>query len=142
VLEYIDSLVLRLQQIDVGRQYLKTVYMQDELARLSRHLFYVGLPAVLASGLMFRTTGAGFGVFTGPQIDLIVPVVVTVGLAPLVVLFVYILRITGVSNRTIAITPFTMATGERDDLLLSEDDVRVDGPPVDDRDVADGDGQE
>ena len=117
VLEWIDHLVVRLQQIDVGRQYLKTLYMQDELSKLSRSLLYVGVPALLTAVVMLRAFAAGFQSFTALQLLAVVPLAVTVGMAPLLVLFAYVLRLTTVARRTLAITPFTMAMGGGETIL-------------------------
>lgn len=117
-LECLDLLVARLQQIDVGRQYIKTLYMQDELSELSRALLYVGVPALLASAFMLRAFAVGFEALPADVLFTWVPVATTISLAPLLVLFAYILRVTTVARRTIAITPFTMAMRERDPPLL------------------------
>lgn len=112
--EALDDLVVRLKQIDVARQYLKTVYVQQELAALSRNLLYVGVPAVIVSVFMLRTFAVGFDVFSPEMLFALVPVVITVAVAPLAVLFAYVLRLASVAERTIAITPFTLAAPKED----------------------------
>ncbi|AUV80755.1 hypothetical protein C2R22_03035 [Salinigranum rubrum] len=107
--EALDDLVVRLKQIDVARQYLKTVYVQQELAALSRHLLYVGVPAVVVSVFVLRTFAVGFDVFSPEMLFGVVPLAITVAIAPLAVLFAYVLRLASVAERTIAITPFTLA---------------------------------
>ncbi len=113
-------LVKRLKQIDIARQYLKTLYIQEELARLSRYLLYVGAPTILFGvGLLqvFVVTEAAS--LSSEVLSLLVPVFVTVGVAPLAVLFAYVLRISTVSERTVAITPFTTPTQEQQPELKS-----------------------
>jgi hypothetical protein len=110
----IDSLVEHLQDIDIARQYLKSVYLQQELAKLSRLLFYTGLPsvAVVAATLLVFTTPDGTAV---PRwlLPVLVAAVITVGLVPLAVLASFILRTATVSQRTAAIIPFTAPVQER-----------------------------
>jgi hypothetical protein len=120
IVDALDDLVVRLKQIDVARQYLKTVYVQQELSSLSRNLLYVGVPAVLVPVLVLRTFAVGFGVFSPEILFTFVPVAVTIAAAPLAVLFAYVLRLSSVAERTIAITPFTLASTE--EAVLPEDD--------------------
>jgi hypothetical protein len=111
--EHRDTLVTRLKHVDVARQYLKTVYIQEELSRLSRNLLYVGVPVILAGlGLMDVFVSSRRAVLSSVQLSVITPVFATIGGAPLVLLFTYVLRLSVVSERTAAITPFTTPTQE------------------------------
>ena len=113
VTEALDELVMRLEQIDVARQYLKTLYMQDELATMSRRLLYTGTPAVLSAIIMMHQFAASTHAILAPRtLSALVPITLTLGVAPLTVLFAYVLRISVVSQRTVAITPFTTPTQE------------------------------
>ncbi|SEV95055.1 hypothetical protein [Natrinema salifodinae] len=104
----IDDLLDRLRELDIARQYFKSVYLQVELSRLSRYLFYAGIPAVgVALGALFVLTG-----LSGPPLGrsvraVVFPAAVAVGTFPLALLFSYILRTATVTERTAAITPFT-----------------------------------
>lgn len=113
--ETIDGLVRHLEDIDIARQYFKTIYLQEELAVLSRHLFYVGLPAVtiVASGLFAFTASSGASV-SRSALTVAVPAIVAIGFVPLAVLFAFILRIATISQRTAAMLPFTTPTQERE----------------------------
>ena len=114
VVECLDDIVVRLQQIDVARQYLKTIYIQDELSRLSRNLLYVGIPAVLVSALVLRMFASPrTAPLSSTQLIVYIPAAVTVAIAPLGVLFAYVVRLSTVAQRTVAITPFTTTTQER-----------------------------
>lgn len=117
----LDMLAVRLRQIDVGRQYLKNLYVQDELSKLSLNLLYVGVPAVLSSVVMLRGFAVGFETISPDVLFAFVPVGITVALAPLVMLFAYVLRIATVTRHTMAITPFTMDVRERDRTSFDED---------------------
>jgi hypothetical protein len=112
--EAMDDLVVRLKQIDVARQYLKTVYVQQELAALSKHLLYVGVPAVLVPALVLRTFAVTFDTSSLGLLFTFVPVAITISAAPLAVLFAYVLRLSSVAERTIAITPFTLTASEQE----------------------------
>ena len=104
----LDELVTRLQRIDVARQYFKTLYMQSELATFSRLLLYVGVPAtVVSTAVLVLAGGAPEGSFFPSLPPFALALTVTVGFAPLAVLFAFVLRIATVAQRTAAITPFT-----------------------------------
>ncbi|MDS0282325.1 hypothetical protein [Haloarcula onubensis] len=111
--EALDQLVVLLQQIDVARQYLKTLYMQDELSQLSQRLLIVGIPAVFVSIVMLKLFAASQGMlFSTGTLTVLTDLAVTVALAPLAVVFSFVLRIAAVARRTVAITPFTTASQE------------------------------
>lgn len=113
VQDTLDTLVRRLKQIDVTRQYLKTLYLQQELARLSRRLSYVGFPTILAGimalGMVILTDSVAL---PPSQLTLVLPLYVTLAVAPLAVLVSFVLRLSVVAERTVAVTPFTTATQE------------------------------
>ncbi len=110
----LDELIDRLQEIDVARQYFKSVYLQDELSALSRRLLYAGVPAeiVTAAALLSLSEPTGANVLTR-HLPATILVVVTVGFLPLALLFAYILRIATVTQRTAAIIPFTTPEQEQ-----------------------------
>lgn len=118
--EALEELVHRLQQLDIAQQYFKTVYVQEELARLSRHLLYVGIPAVVISlislvalspsvsqqvSLSLAPSGGQTTAFAFRSIYL--NTVILIGLIPLTVLSVFVLRIATVAQYTAITTPFT-----------------------------------
>ncbi|WP_226481849.1 hypothetical protein [Natrinema amylolyticum] len=104
----IDDLLDRLREMDIARQYFKSVYLQVELSRLSRYLFYTGVPAVgTAIAALFVMTVASGPPFGRLVRAVVFPVAVAVGVCPLTVLFSFILRTATVTERTAAITPFT-----------------------------------
>lgn len=113
VSETIDDLVGLLQDFDIARQYLKSIYLQQELASLSRLLFYTGLPAIAALTVtFFAFTTPGGTTVSSTSLPLFVSAVITIGLLPLTVLFSYILRTATVARRTAAVVPFTVPTQE------------------------------
>lgn len=111
--EAIDDLVSHLQDIDIPRQYFKTIYLREELASLSRMLFYVGLVSLaLVSAGMMLFTGPNTIPLLRPYVPLLVPVIIVVGILPISLLFVYILRAATVTKRTAATLPFTSPSQE------------------------------
>lgn len=112
--EKLQNVAEGLKQVDVARQYFKSLYIQSELARFSRLLLYVGIPAV-GSGVLLLTTYAGVpDPAFGSVLTVLVPVVITLSFAPLALLFAFILRASIVAQRTVAVTPFTMVPQEKD----------------------------
>lgn len=102
----LDDLEDRLGQLNVARQYYKTIYVQRELADLSRIVLFTGLLAMGASIVFLASVGTLAAVPPSPARSLVVPVAVTVGLGPLAVLFTHVLRVATVARRTAAISPF------------------------------------
>ena len=105
--ERIDALIEHLREIDIARQYFKTIYLREELAVLSRALVLVGLPAlaIVVSGLLLFTTPSGASV-SQSVLTVLLPVIIAIGFVPLAVLFAFVLRIATVSQRTAAMVPF------------------------------------
>lgn len=106
--DLLDGLVRGLEQVEVARRFFKTVLIQSELASLSRLLLYVGLPVQLATVviMLLFTATSGVGVST-PVLSVAIPLVVTLGFAPIVLLAAFILRLATVAQRTAAMYPFT-----------------------------------
>lgn len=114
--EVLDELIESLKQMDIARQYFKSIYVQSELSRLSRILLYVGLPSVGGALLTFLVYVGGPGPVTTANYTLpLALAAVTLGFAPLAVLFSFVVRIAMVAQHTVAITPFTTPTQESDE---------------------------
>lgn len=113
VADPLDRLVTHLRNVDVARQYFKSLFLQQELSSLSRVLLYAGLPAETYSVLVLLglTAGTESGLL-GPT-PLVVIVGVAVGFLPLCLLFSYILRVATVTRRTVATIPFTTPEQEQ-----------------------------
>lgn len=105
--ETFDSLIDLLGHLAVARQTFKTLYIEYELAHLSKILLYVGLPTLLGGGLFLLTYGSIVGVVGDPLVLLVVvSAVVTLVFLPFVVLLVYTLRIATIASRTADFGPF------------------------------------
>ena len=110
----IDGLVDHLQDIDIARQYFKTIYLREELASLSQMLFYIGIVSLtLVSAGMMLFTGSNTVPQLRPYVPILIPIIIVVGLLPISLLFAYILRASTVTKRTAATLPFTTPQQEQ-----------------------------
>ncbi|MCU4741680.1 hypothetical protein [Natronoglomus mannanivorans] len=98
---------------DATRQYFTTMYLQQELARLSRLITYSGTAALLLSTLVIMIYASGYPpvAHEGPLLVL-VSLALAVAFSPLAVLFAYVVRIATILKRTSAPGAFT-PPGER-----------------------------
>lgn len=103
----LEEIIQLLESIGVARQYFKTLYLQRELAEVSRLLFYVGVPAVVIS-LLANWFFGHQGILTDPVFQAIVLLSTIVALSPLLVLFAYIVRAATIAKRTAALMPFAI----------------------------------
>ncbi|WP_224338174.1 hypothetical protein [Haloprofundus halobius] len=107
VLETLDILIELLGHLAIARQTFKTLYMQYELAHLSKLLLIVGFPTLLGGGIFMMTypiiieTAVALN-----RLVLIVSFVVTFVFLPFIVLLVYTLRIASIASRTADFGPF------------------------------------
>lgn len=109
VVETLDGLVDLLEYMGVARRYFETLYLERELAALSRTLLVVGLPAIAASVLATWIYGHPTGAeLDRPLLSVVVVGLTGVALAPLVVLVAYVLRITTVTRQSTSLLPFTV----------------------------------
>jgi len=92
------------------KQPFRTTYTQRVLARLSRQLLYVGIPALIVVVVLALL----------PESQPLVPgqirivtlcTMLTIGLSPLSVLAAYLLRIATISERTVSPGPFVSRPG-------------------------------
>lgn len=103
----LETIADQLLQIDVARKYFRTIYVQKELAYLSRVLLYVGVPAIVASGLalvLYNTanvTTVAEGVFVT-----MVAVTFALGYAPLAIVFSFVLRLAWIGQKMASVAPF------------------------------------
>lgn len=103
-----------LLQIDTARKYFRTVYIEKELSLLSRVILYVGVPAEILTAVSLAVYGAvGPAPSTPTWVLPFVLVALTVGFAPLAVLFSFVLRLSWVAQRNTSVAPFSATN--RDD---------------------------
>lgn len=115
-----DGLVQRLRQVEIAQQYFKTVYVQEELAYLSKALLYVGIPAEVISTMALLAITVEMNAQAGRllstvQLHVLLPLLTTVLFTPVVVLFAYVVRVTTISRRTTPTSPFTVSTAGPED---------------------------
>lgn len=112
--EAIDDLIDRLRDIDVSRQYFRSIYLQEELSALSRYLLYTGLPSeAVAIAALLVLSGPADQPDPVVELPVLVPVTLTIGLVPLAILCSFFLRTATVTKLTAATVPFTTPEGER-----------------------------
>ncbi|USZ68338.1 hypothetical protein NGM10_01030 [Halorussus salilacus] len=107
--ESLGTVESHLLEIDVARKYFRTVYVQKELAFLSRLLLYVGVPAVVLVGLallFYNAAGAAGVAVPTTALFGVASTAFVVGFAPLAILFAFVLRLAWVAQRTTTVTPF------------------------------------
>ena len=109
--ESLDDTVEALSFFAPAREHFKTLYFQWELINLSRALLYSSVPALVVMAVMITAVdpssvpGETLGV---DNLVLLAGLGFTVGIAPFVVLTVYILRIVTVAKQTLAMGPFVL----------------------------------
>jgi hypothetical protein len=113
--EVIDDLVQTLKFLATGREYFKSIYYKQELARLSSRLLYVSLPSIVVISYVILSLDTELvpdvTLFTLSPLLVFVAVAYTVALAPYIVLTAYVLRATTVTLRTVAAGPFILSGG-------------------------------
>ena len=106
--EPLADLAGTLQHIEVASRLFKTVFIESELAELSRYLLYVGFPVQLSAvGLTLVYTAAASPPFPIPILRVLVPGVIAAGFAPFLLLGSYVVRLTVVAGRTADTFPFS-----------------------------------
>ena len=112
----LEGLIEALRLFGPAREHFKTLYFQSELIALSRAVLAAALPSlvVTVAGLTFLDIGALTGAVLGVSRNvLVVSAVVSVAIAPFVVLLSYVLRIATVTGRTLSIGPFILRPTDR-----------------------------
>lgn len=102
-----DDIVTKLEEIDTARQFFKTQYIEYELAKLSRWLLYIGLPAFVWGITILLIYDTLPGLLEQSALLVVISATVAVLFAPFAVLFAYTLRIATVMTRTTDFGPFS-----------------------------------
>lgn len=105
----LEDVTRRIKDVDIVRQYFKTMYIQEELSYFSRLLLYVGVPAEFITVATLIAMSKSGSTLSGLPVTLpiLAPVVVTVAFAPLALLFSFALRVATVAQNTVSPTQFT-----------------------------------
>jgi len=116
VCDALEELAGLLRLFGPAREHFKTLYFQSELIALSRAVLATALPSlvVTVAGLAFLDIGTLGGAVLGiPRNVLVVSAVISVAVAPFVVLLAHVLRIATVTGRTLSIGPFILRRTDR-----------------------------
>lgn len=108
----LSQLIDALELFSIARTQFRTTYTQRVLARLSRQLLYVGLPALLVVIVLSLAPAPSPPLVPAPARLVAVSALLSVGLSPLAVLSSYLLRVATVSERTVSAGPFVSRPGE------------------------------
>ncbi|MFC6826686.1 hypothetical protein [Halopelagius fulvigenes] len=94
-------------EVDAARQFLKTVVVERQLARLSRLLVYTGIPAVTIAtiGIFSYRDIAGLTLSHALLVGVAGTIIVAT-LVPLAILGAYILRVATIAHQTAMYGPF------------------------------------
>lgn len=107
LLSTLDALSTDLKNLDIARQYFTTIFMKEELAKLSRSLLYVGILAVpLPVALLIQIASYPTAAAPMPVVFAFTLLTVVVGLIPLALLIAFILRVATVAQHIASIAPF------------------------------------
>lgn len=109
--EALEDLVTLFRYVGTAREYVKTLYIQWEVANLARLMLYTAVPAlaVAAYGVLGFDPGLIEGATVGIGNDVLaVAAAVGVTLVPICLLLAYVLRVVTVAKWTLAIGPFIL----------------------------------
>ena len=111
-LEDLDEMLDLLEDVGVARKYFKTLYMQRELADLSKKLLYTGVPAIAAALVSVWIYGQNVGpMLNTPFLEAAIFLLTATAFLPITVLFAYVLRIATVTRGTASTVPFNVENG-------------------------------
>lgn len=103
----LEELIELMKYLAVARQTFKTMYVQYELATLSRRLLYVGLPTLVGGGVLVLVYPTLVETLAGRRPLLVVAAAgITLVFLPFVVLLSHTLRIATIAARTGDFGPF------------------------------------
>ena len=115
----LDTLIETMKQMATGREYFKSLYYKQELARLSSILLYVSLPVIVFTSYVILALDARLfpdvGAFGLSPLLISVTFAYTVALGPYLVLTAFVVRATTITLRTLAAGPFILQEGSEID---------------------------
>lgn len=108
MIETFDELIADLQRTNATRGYFKALFIKRELSELSRMLLYTSILGVLTPTLVRQLITELNNPTAIRSFIAVIPLTYAAGLAPLTVLFAYMIRISVLTQQTNAVTPFSM----------------------------------
>lgn len=114
--ERVHDVVDSLAYLGTTREYLKSLYFENELATFSVHLLYVALPVIVFTSYVLLAVDAGLfppQLLPGiPRLLILIALAYAAVLTPFTLLTAYVIRIASVSRRSLATGPFLLEAGE------------------------------
>ncbi|WP_226023989.1 hypothetical protein [Halomicrobium salinisoli] len=102
----LSDVIEAIELFSVARVQFRTTYTQRTLARLSRQLQYVGLPALLVAVVVGLLNPSYMFTLPDPIVAILISALFACILSPIATLAAFLLRIAVISERTIAVGPF------------------------------------
>lgn len=106
--ELMDTLRELFVSMDIIRQYFKSLYIQQELADLSRQIAYAGIVSFVTSILMVTLFATGQPATESLFFNLLVSTGLAIAFSPFAVLFASVVRLATIAKRTAAPGAFTL----------------------------------
>ncbi|PSP63634.1 hypothetical protein BRC77_06360 [Halobacteriales archaeon QH_8_64_26] len=107
-IEVLRETIDLLKTATVARQYVKTLYIQQDLARLSRHILYTGVSGLGATVLVALLYAGQGGPPVGPDaLLLVVSAALALAFSPLAMLFSHAVQFAMIAVMTESSGPFT-----------------------------------
>lgn len=106
--EHLEAIIDLLRAFSISRQYYKTITIQQDFAQLTRLLIFVSLPAVLTAFYVPLLYQSGPDTVIAPEyLPLVISGAIAVISIPLLLLLMFLLRITTVMRYTVSVGPFS-----------------------------------
>jgi DNA integrity scanning protein DisA with diadenylate cyclase activity len=119
--EMLDELLTTLKYVGTGREYFKSLYYKQELAKLSSRLLFVSLPVIVFTSYVILALDAALFpevVLLGfSPLVLFISLAYTISLAPYILLTAYIVRSATITLKTLSSGPFILQEGSEIDSL-------------------------
>lgn len=109
VAEPLERLTEALEHIEVASRMFRTIFIESEVAELSRFLLYIGLPVQIAAVMvmLLYTVPGSQPPLADLTLRILIPFITTAGFTPFIVLASYVIRLTVVARRTADTFPFS-----------------------------------
>lgn len=109
VADPLERLTETLEHIEVASRMFRTIFIESEVAELSRFLLYIGLPVQIAAVMvmLLYTIPSAEPPLPDATLRILIPVITTAGFTPFIVLASYVVRLTIVARRTADAFPFS-----------------------------------
>ena len=109
VADPLERLTETLEHIEVASRMFRTIFIESEVAELSRFLLYIGLPVQIGAVMvmLLYTIPSSQPPLPESTLRILIPLITTAGFTPFIVLTSYVIRFTVVARRTADTFPFS-----------------------------------